>query len=107
MWHWSEIGDAHAPDTEIMEWARVNGCLVFTHDLDFGALLSSTGAVGPSVIQLRSEDTRPESMGGTVISAIRSSQYELEEGALVTVDPRKMRVTLLPLRKRGDVSDGG
>ena len=103
-WHWSEIGDARAPDSEIMEWARNHECLVFTHDLDFGALLSSTGATGPSVIQLRSEDTRPESMDRIVITSIRLSQNELKEGALVTVDPRKMRVTLLPLRKRRDAA---
>ena len=38
--HWSEIGANNAPDIEIMEWARTNGFVVFTHDLDFGALLN-------------------------------------------------------------------
>ncbi|KOR28143.1 hypothetical protein TI03_05395, partial [Achromatium sp. WMS1] len=33
--HWREIGDIRAEDTEIMEWARQNQFVVFTHDLDF------------------------------------------------------------------------
>ncbi len=97
--HWSVIGEFNAPDTEIMEHARSGGFLVFTHDLDFGAILASTGAVGPSVIQLRSEDTRPETMGGVVLAALETHREALSTGALVTIDPRRMRVTLLPLRR--------
>ena len=37
--HWSSIGDPGAPDREIMTWAKANGHIVFTHDLDFGAIL--------------------------------------------------------------------
>ena len=32
--HWSNIGDPKAPDHEIMEWAKSNKYIVFTHDLD-------------------------------------------------------------------------
>lgn len=43
--HWSTVGDPHAEDREITTWARQNSYTVFTHDLDFGALLSLTAAV--------------------------------------------------------------
>lgn len=33
--HWSTVGDPRAEDIEIVEYARTNGCVVFTHDLDF------------------------------------------------------------------------
>jgi predicted nuclease of predicted toxin-antitoxin system len=95
--HWTTVGNGGASDHEIMAWARRSGYIVFTHDLDFGAMLAATGARGPSVIQLRSEDTRPNTMAAMVLAAIESHQEALEFGALVTVDPRKMRVTLLPL----------
>ena len=95
--HWMSIGDAAAPDEEIMDWANRHGWIVFTHDLDFGALLASTGAKGPSVIQLRSEDTRPATMAHFVLSCLKVFREDLERGALVTVDPRRMRATLLPL----------
>ena len=46
--HWSTIGDIRAKDSVIMAWAREHGFVVFTHDLDFSALLAATGAGGPS-----------------------------------------------------------
>ena len=45
---WSAVGDPRASDGTIMAWARDNGYVVFTHDLDFGALLAATGSRGPS-----------------------------------------------------------
>lgn len=37
--HWTAVGDPRAPDAEIMAWARAQGSVVFTHDLDFGVLV--------------------------------------------------------------------
>lgn len=96
--HWREVGEPKAPDSELMEWARSGGYLVFTHDLDFGALLAATGAVGPSVVQMRCEDTRPSTMGEAVVDAIEAHLDDLRLGALMTVDPRRRRITLLPLK---------
>lgn len=98
--HWSEIGAITAPDSEIMEWARNNGYIVFTHDLDFSALLFATNSVAPSVIQVRTEDIRPGSIGPQVLVALQNAEEDLRQGALVTIDPRKNRIRLLPLRKR-------
>lgn len=43
----------------VMGWARENGHVVFTHDLDFGTLLALTRASGPSVVQVRAHDVLP------------------------------------------------
>ncbi len=43
-----------------MDWARPSGYVVFTHDLDFGALLAASHAGGPSVIQVRAQDVLPD-----------------------------------------------
>lgn len=99
--HRNKVGDAGAPDSQIMRWAKESGCIVFTHDLDFGALLAATGATGPSVLQLRCEDTRPASMGDIVVAALSAHEQALLSGAPVTIDPRRMRVTLLPLKRSG------
>lgn len=96
--HWSTVGDARAPDHEIMAWARANGRIVFTHDLDFGAMLAATRVDGPSVIQVRSQDTLPSHLEGVVVTALRQFESELERGALVVVDEARARVRLLPLR---------
>ena len=95
--HWSELGDGRAPDSEIMEYARRENCVVFTPDLDFSALLFHTQATSPSVIQIRSEDTRPSTMSTVVLAAITTTEKALEQGALLTIDPRKQRLHLLPL----------
>lgn len=58
--HWSSIGNARATDREIMEWARANNYVVFTHDLDFGTILAATRAGNPSVIQVRTQDVLPD-----------------------------------------------
>ena len=95
--HWSAIGDPRATDRSIMEWARSNGFIVFTHDLDFGAILAATQASGPSVIQIRAENVLPEDAGDAVITAIRRFQDGLEQGALISVDPVRSRARILPL----------
>jgi predicted nuclease of predicted toxin-antitoxin system len=40
--HWSDLGELTAPDREVLHWARERDYVVFTHDLDFGVLLSET-----------------------------------------------------------------
>jgi predicted nuclease of predicted toxin-antitoxin system len=95
--HWSEIGNPKAKDREILAWAREHGFLVFTHDLDFGHLLAFTHAAGPSVIQVRSEDVLPTSIGPVVLRALRQHQDLLESGALVVIEPADFRVRILPI----------
>jgi predicted nuclease of predicted toxin-antitoxin system len=97
--HWSEIGDLRATDFAIMTWARANGYVVFTHDLDFGSLLAVTGASGPSVIQLRTQDVMPAAIESTLIEVLNRHRQTLESGALVSLDESRARVRILPLRK--------
>lgn len=95
--HWCEIGVASAPDAEIMKYAESNGFVIFTHDLDFGAILAARKAGGPSVIQIRAQDVLPVAMGEIVIRALSAAHGYLESGALVTIDPKRHRIRLLPL----------
>ena len=95
--HWSSVGAPSAPDTQIMEYAAANGFVVFTHDLDYGALLAIQKAAGPSVIQLRTQDVMPEAVGRIVVEALRACGTQLETGALVTVDVHRSRIRLLPI----------
>ena len=72
--------------------------MVFTHDLDFGALLAVTDASGPSVIQIRTQDVLPAHLGDMLVKVLRTYQAELETGALLTVDEWRSKVRILPLR---------
>jgi predicted nuclease of predicted toxin-antitoxin system len=51
--HWQELGDPKAADTEILGWARDNGRIVFTNDLDFGHLLASTSSRRVRVLPIK------------------------------------------------------
>ena len=95
--HWSHVGKASAPDTEIVEFASAKGFIVFTHDLDFGALLAARKAGGPSVIQVRTQDVLPSAIGEAVLRAIRIAEGSLAIGALVTVEPGRQRIRVLPI----------
>jgi len=48
--HWSDVGEPAAEDSQILAYAQENGFIVFTHDLDFGALLVGYRDAGPRVI---------------------------------------------------------
>lgn len=99
--HWSTIGAIGAPDSEIMAYAKVNDYVVLTHDLDFGAILAATHGDKPSVVQIRADDVSSDVIGTRVVAALQQMATELEEGALVTVDPNRARLRVLPLRLPG------
>ena len=95
--HWSQLGKANAPDSELMRVASEGGYIVFTHDLDFSAILAATQGQKPSVVQVRGNDISPESIGDIVIKALSQMASELEAGALLTIDTKRVRLRILPL----------
>jgi len=60
--HWADLGSPSAPDHEIMKWAADAGFIVFTHDLDFSAILAATQGTAPSVLQMRTQAPTPAVM---------------------------------------------
>lgn len=97
--HWSAVGDPRATDRAIMDWARTNRYVVFTHDLDFGALLAVTRAQEPSVIQIRAQDVLPKHLEAVVVKAMKQYETLLEAGALITVNEDTSRARILPLTR--------
>lgn len=95
--HWSALGAATAPDVEIMRHARDHDFVVLTSDLDFGTILAVTHGDKPSVVQIRSDDLTIESIGKQVIEALHQLADELKRGALVTIEPQRTRLRILPL----------
>ena len=81
--HWSTVGDPRASDATIMQWARDRGYVVFTHDLDFSAILATAGLVGPSVLQVRTQNALPESIGDDVVQVLATQAPAIEVGAIV------------------------
>jgi len=100
--HWIEIGSPAEKDRVIFRWAQDHGYVVFTHDLDFGSILASTQASAPSVIQIRTQDPTPARCSTLIFTVITNFTRELEQGALITIDEKKSRLTLLPLNAKVD-----
>jgi predicted nuclease of predicted toxin-antitoxin system len=94
--HWSKIGSASAPDAEIMGFAKDNGYIIFTHDLDFGAMLAETKVKKPSVVQVRSADIDPPKTAIPIIHILKQYKSEIENGALITIASDKTRIRILP-----------
>jgi predicted nuclease of predicted toxin-antitoxin system len=94
--HWSSVGEPAALDSEIMKYAIAHDLVIFTHDLDFGALLAINKSRLPSVFQLRAQDILPAAIGEIVVRTLRATQETLELGALVTVDQNRNRIRMLP-----------
>lgn len=95
--HWSTIGTPDAPDEEVLSWTAANGFVLLTHDLDFGAILAFSRAATPSVIQIRTDDLRPEGLAIRIAATLDQLAQPLADGALVTIEPARERVRILPL----------
>ena len=96
--HWSSLGALNARDSEILAYAKVNGYIIFTHDLDFGAILAATNAESPSVLQVRTQDVTPAHLAPIVLPVLAQFRDQLEAGSLISIDEEKSRVRILPIR---------
>jgi predicted nuclease of predicted toxin-antitoxin system len=96
--HWSMLGDPKAEDSEIMQYAKEYDYVIFTHDLDFGAILATSKFDTPSVIQIRTQNIMPSIIGKRIVNALFQFEDILEEGALIIIDDSKDRARILPLK---------
>jgi predicted nuclease of predicted toxin-antitoxin system len=94
--HWSAVGDHHAPDASVLSWALSHGRVLVTHDLDFAAILATTRAAGPSVIQIREQDLLSPDLARALVNAIRLAGPALEAGAVITIHHARARIRVLP-----------
>lgn len=100
--HGGSLRSPTASDVEVMEWARLNDHIVFTHDMDFSALLAMTGALGPSVLQIRAQDVLPEAIEHDVVRVLTLRGQVFAAGAMVTIDKVMSRVRVLPIKRDSD-----
>lgn len=98
--HWSNVGVSTAADSEIMASAKAEHWIILTHDLDFGSILAATGGDAPSVVQIRADSLSIDANGASVVAALHAVAEALENGALVTVEPARTRVSMLPIGRQ-------
>jgi predicted nuclease of predicted toxin-antitoxin system len=95
--HVGERALATAPDSVILDIARLEQRIVVTLDADFHALLALSGAAGPSVIRFRIEGLRPEPLAAMLLVVLNMCEEDLRQGAMVSVTETGVRVRRLPL----------
>lgn len=95
--HWATIGASSAADREITAWAKNNNYAILTHDLDFGTILAMSQASAPSVIQIRTQNLLSSDFQTLLINVLKQFTKELETGALITVEPNRAKVKILPI----------
>jgi predicted nuclease of predicted toxin-antitoxin system len=99
--HVGEIGFSTAADADILAAAQRENRVVVTLDADFHSLLAHSGAAAPSVIRIRIEGLRADRLTELLRTVCAQCDVELEQGAVVTVQPGRIRIHRLPLLGQG------
>jgi predicted nuclease of predicted toxin-antitoxin system len=94
---WSDIGAPDASDEEIMKYAACHGLIALTSDLDFGAILSSTHSLKPSVAQIRASVIHAKHAVDLIVTALDRNADDLKKGAILSINIKNSRLRLLPL----------
>ncbi|HYO89131.1 MAG TPA: DUF5615 family PIN-like protein [Candidatus Limnocylindrales bacterium] len=98
--HVRDIQLGAAPDAVILEYALVEGRVIISADSDFGTLLAQQETRKPSFILLRWPGLRLADEQARIILANLPNVIEsLESGAVVVIEPKRVRVRSLPIGK--------
>jgi predicted nuclease of predicted toxin-antitoxin system len=101
--HVRSVGLQHADDDAIFDRAAVERRILVSADADFGTLLAVRSSRQPSVIQFRGEGSRkPHALARTLLANLPQLIDALENGSIVTFEPARVRVRLLPIAPRAD-----
>jgi len=98
-----ELDLGTAADSIIFERARAEDRVIVSADTDFGTLLAALDTNKPSFILLRWAGLRLAAEQTRVILAnLPNISDALEAGAVVVIEPQRVRVRALPIKKQED-----
>lgn len=102
--HVREYGLQAAIDQVILERAMREERILISADTDFGTLLAETGFAAPSVILFRRTSGNPQTEFELLSMVLDRSEVQesLQKGAIVVVEPRKLRIRELPIVRDTD-----
>lgn len=93
----SEFLPLDASDEKILNFARQEGRVVVTQDLDFSAVLALGGHSTPSLITLRLSLSDPDSVTEKLREVAPQVEKSLQEGSVVTIEDVAVRIRKLPI----------
>lgn len=96
--HVRERGMTSARDDAVLALAAAEDRVLISADTDFGTLLARSGATKPSVVLIRRADgRRAAQQARLVINNLPVVQDDLEDGAVVVLGGKTMRIRRLPI----------
>jgi predicted nuclease of predicted toxin-antitoxin system len=95
--HLTHRGLQRISDQNIMQLAADEGRIVVTFDLEFSRILAIQRMVNPSVILLRLERFTTDDVNLILSDVLAKHAAELTSGAIIVVDPHRVRVRSLPI----------
>ncbi len=95
--HVGDIGMGTADDSEILTYGQIENRIIVTLDADFHTLLALSNAIAPSVVRIRIEGLKAEGLVKVIDKVLEEWEEELELGAVITVDTKRIRMRRLPL----------
>lgn len=102
--HVGDLGMAAAGDAAILEEGLNRNAVVVTLDADFHALLALSNASTPSVIRIRMEGLKGIDVALLIKRVAELAQDDLQAGAAVTVNDRRIAIKRLPLIRTSESS---
>lgn len=94
--HLVERGWERFTDAQIVDRAALEGRVILTVDLDFGALLAPSRRRWPSVIIFRLTHQSVDAVHGHLMQCIGVSAQDIEAGAIISVREGLIRTRRLP-----------
>ncbi|MCB9610783.1 MAG: DUF5615 family PIN-like protein [Polyangiaceae bacterium] len=97
--HVRELGLQAATDETIFELAAFEDRVLVSEDTDFGTLLALRSTAKPSVVLFRHmPDRRAAALLSALLANLPTVAEELERGAIVVFDSRRLRLRRLPVQ---------
>lgn len=99
--HVRDIMISNADDTAIFDRATIDDRIVLSADSDFGTLLALRQETKPSVVLFRgATPRRPDDQVTLLLGNLSMVATELEAGAIVIIEPARIRIRSLPISSR-------
>ena len=96
--HVRSLGLRAAPDHIVLETALRDERVLISADTDFGALLASSHATGPSVVLVRRViGRRVNDVAGILIANLPPIEDDLDRGSIVVIGDDSVRIRQLPI----------
>jgi predicted nuclease of predicted toxin-antitoxin system len=95
--HLGRRGQAKLADEEIVRLAEAEDRIVVTLDLDFARIVALQRLARPSIVLFRLERYTTDEVNSLLRDLLATYETELTSGAIVVVDPHRIRLRTLPI----------